>query len=177
MCSYCGCESEAVVAELMAEHETVGLMARRASTALATGDRRTTLDTCAEIAALFDAHGGKEEAGLFAELRAEGLAVDVVRGLEADHRRIEVGLALLAAGDTSHLGQVLAELLDHAEREDSDLFPAALQLLPNDAWSRISTLHQDRSACGRCAGRTRTRSASVRSAPGCLRPRGPGAAG
>lgn len=38
------------------------------------------MDTSAEIAALFDAHGGKEEAGLFAELRAEGHALDVVRG-------------------------------------------------------------------------------------------------
>ena len=146
MCSYCGCESEAVVAELMAEHETVGLLARRATTALAAGDRSTAVGTCGEIAALFDAHGSKEEAGLFAELVAEGLATDVVRGLEADHRRIEIGLALLAAGDTSHLGHVLADLVDHAEREDSDLFPAALQLLPNDAWARVKKVHQDRSA-------------------------------
>ena len=134
------------MAELMAEHETVGLLARRATIARAAGDQRTAVDTFAEIAALFDRHGGKEEAGLFAELRAEDLAVDVVQGLEADHRRIEVGLALLAAGDTSHLGQVLADLIDHAEREDSDLFPAALQLLPDDAWARISKVHRDRSA-------------------------------
>lgn len=144
MCSYCGCESEAVIAELMAEHETVGLLARRATSALAGGEQATAVDTCAEIAALFDAHGSKEEAGLFAELRAEGLATEVVRGLEADHRRIEVGLAVLAAGDTSHLGGVLADLLDHAEREDSDLFPAALQLLPDDAWDRVKKVHRDR---------------------------------
>ena len=145
MCSYCGCESEAVVAELMAEHETVGVLVRRATAALAAGDQEAAVQTCADIAVLFDAHADKEEAGLLGELGAEGLATDVVTGLEEDHRRIEVGLALLAAGDTSHLGRVLADLVDHAEREDSDLFPAALQLLPDDAWTRIRKVHQDRS--------------------------------
>ena len=106
-------------------------------------DRDEAVATCGEIAALFDRHAGKEEAGVFAELSAEGLAADVVRSLEEDHRRIELGLALLAAGDTTSLGRVLADLVDHAEREDSDLFPAALQLLPNDAWDRIRKVHQE----------------------------------
>lgn len=166
MCSYCGCESEAVIAELMAEHEQVGVLAQRATTALAAGDRDQAVTCCAEIAALFDRHGAKEEAGLFAEWRAGGLAPEAVQGLEADHRRIEVGLALLAAGDTTHLGHVLADLVDHAEKEDSDLFPAALQLLPNDAWRRISKVHQDSAA--RSAGSARVTGGDGSVAPEAL---------
>jgi len=141
MCSYCGCESETVIAELMADHEGIALLARAANTALAGGDVVGAVSACREIAAIFDHHGAKEEAGLFAEWQAERLDADVTARLEADHRRLELGLAQMAAGDTSHLDQVLADLLEHAGREDTDLFPAALALLPNDAWSRIRKVH------------------------------------
>ena len=137
MCSYCGCESDAVLAELVADHEQIGLLARRAEAALHAGDSAEATALCGEIAALFDAHGAKEEEGLFSELRAEGEAQAAVSRLEAEHRYLEVGLAQLAAGDLTSLGRVLAFLVDHADREDTDVFPAALLLLPNDAWSRI----------------------------------------
>jgi hypothetical protein len=57
-----------------------------------------------------------------------------------------VDLATLAAGDLSAIGRTLAALLDHAEREDTDLFPAALLLLPDDAWLRINKTHQELTA-------------------------------
>lgn len=143
MCSYCGCESEAVIAGLMADHEMVGVLAHQATSAHERGDTDEAVVTSARIAALFDAHGEEEETGLFAELKAQGLALDAVARLEADHHRIGVGLGLLAAGDTAALPQVLAELLDHAEREDTDLFPAALQLLPDECWARIKKIHNE----------------------------------
>jgi len=128
----------------MADHEKIGLLAQRAATALAEGDRDRAVASCAQIASIFDVHAVKEEAGLFAEARAEGLAGDVLGRLEEDHGSLEVDLALLAGGDTTHLGRILADLVDHAEREDSDLFPAVLQLLSNEAWARIKKVHQDR---------------------------------
>lgn len=138
MCSYCGCESERVIAELMAEHERIGLLCREARAAVDQGDGDRGVSLCREIAGLFDVHAGKEQDGLFRELRDEELAGDVVARLENDHRALVVGLAVLAAGDLTDMDRVLALLVDHAEREDSDLFPAALQLVPNKAWSRIS---------------------------------------
>lgn len=141
MCSYCGCEFEGVIAELMADHEEVALLARTAESALAGGDERDAVAVSSLVAGLFALHGAKEEAGLFAEMRAEDLAVDVIARLEEEHRRIRAALAVLARGDTTGLGRVLAELVDHAGREDTDLFPAALALLPNDCWPRIAKVH------------------------------------
>lgn len=142
MCSYCGCDSEAVIAELMADHEQMALRARQAIAALERGDVSGAVSACGEIAAAFDGHGAKEEAGLFAEWRTKALDASAIDHLEDDHRRLGIGLALLAAGDITHLGQVLAELVGHAGREDTDLFPAALGLLPNDAWARIHKVHE-----------------------------------
>lgn len=139
VCSYCGCESEKVIAVLMDDHERIGLLCREAQSAVDDGDRDRGVSLCREIARLFDVHAGKEQEGLFRELRAERLADDVVDRLEGDHRALVVALALLAAGDLTDMDEVLAALIDHAEREDSDLFPAALQLVPNEAWSRISS--------------------------------------
>jgi hypothetical protein len=153
MCSYCGCEARAVIVELMSEHETIARGARQAANALAGGDSAAAVSACREVAVFFHAHGAKEEAGLFAEWRAEGLNPDAIDRLEDDHRRLEAGLALLAGGDTDSLGRVFGDLLEHAGREDSDLFPAALQLLANDAWlgSRrsIPSTTSDRGLCRR----------------------------
>lgn len=146
MCTYCGCESEAFVAELMADHQRISALANQAVAALSRGDRAEAASTCAEVAALFGAHSEKEERGLFAELQAEPLAVDAISRLEADHRRLQVELSMLATGETSSMETILADLLDHAEREDSDLFPAALQLLGDDAWDRIAKVHRERTA-------------------------------
>lgn len=142
MCSYCGCESEQLVAELMADHERMATLAQQANAALDQGDAGRATELCALIAGLFDVHGAKEEDGLFAELRGEELAVESVARLEAEHRELEVGLAILAAGDLSALGRVLGRLVDHAGREDTDLFPAALMLLSNEAWLRVNKVHR-----------------------------------
>ncbi|MHB1446311.1 MAG: hemerythrin domain-containing protein [Acidimicrobiales bacterium] len=138
MCSYCGCDAEALLAELMAEHEQISLLARQATAALDRGDRTAAVAVCGEIASLFRAHGAKEESGLFAELRGEGLAVDSVVALEREHRELEVGIARLAGDDLAAIRSVLAQLMDHADRESTDLFPMSVMLLSNSAWSRIS---------------------------------------
>lgn len=137
MCSYCGCESRAVLVDLMSEHASIAYLAQQAVCALAAGEVTSAVLRCGEIARLFAAHGAKEEAGLFAEWRAAGLDADAIERLESDHRGLRSGLAALAAGDTGRLRQVLDNLLEHANREDSDLFPAALQLLPDHAWARV----------------------------------------
>lgn len=143
MCSYCGCDSESLVAELMSEHEEIAGLARQAAGAAANGDSQGATALCGQIARLFDAHGRREEEGLFAELRSEQLALDGLDRLEVDHRRLRERLGLLAGGDLADLGPVLADLLDHAGREDSDLFPYALVLLSNSAWVRISRIQRE----------------------------------
>ena len=142
MCSYCGCESEAVIAELMGEHAAIASMVDKVSAALHRGDRSGAESACAAIAAMFARHGRMEEDGLFSELGADPIATDTVAELEQDHRRLYEGLARVPTASAGEILEMLAELLDHANREDTDVFPTALQVLPDRAWERIADVHR-----------------------------------
>lgn len=139
MCSYCGCEGEAVIAELMADHARLAELARLVRQALAEGRASEAAENCARMAALFTAHGAKEETGLFAQLRLDPIATGAVEQLEAEHRHLE---SALLAGPRALGAAALVEALDllaaHAEREDTDVFPVALQVLPDEAWAKMA---------------------------------------
>ena len=143
MCSYCGCESEAVIAELMGEHAAIASMVDQVSAALHRGDRSEAESVCARIGAMFARHGRMEEDGLFSELRADPIATGTVAELEQDHRRLYEGLARVPTASAGEILEMLAELLDHANREDTDVFPTALQVLPDRAWERIAYVHRE----------------------------------
>ncbi|HET9070272.1 MAG TPA: hemerythrin domain-containing protein [Acidimicrobiales bacterium] len=138
MCSYCGCEAEPAVRALMAEHDRIADLAYRARAASVGGDPQAGA-LLAEVAAAFADHSRGEEAGLFAQLRLAGEGVEEVDELEAQHRRLRAALAdPTLAGRPTDLVAVLAELAEHAEREDDDLFPFALQRLPDESWSALA---------------------------------------
>jgi hypothetical protein len=139
MCSYCGCEAEAVIAGFMADHARIGDLEYRILQAI--DDQR--LDDAAgltrELAEVFARHSLSEEAGLFAQLRQKGEAIEEVDRLVGEHRRLRPSLA--AEDLISHpkrLRQLLAELALHAEVEDNDLFPFAIQMLPDDCWAELA---------------------------------------
>lgn len=153
MCSYCGCESETVISELMGEHATISALAREVQAALHQGDRGRAERACAEIASLFSVHGQKEERGLFTELALDSLATATVAELAADHRRLDAALAAAPGMDEKAIASVLDDLLGHANREDTDVFPTALQILPDDAWERVKKVHGAMSGHGTQAPR------------------------
>lgn len=144
MCSYCGCEAEPVIASLMNDHAAIATRARRIRGALADNHLEAARRFVAELASFFEHHGQVEEAGLFAQLRDEGEAAGEVAGLVDDHRRLVAGLSRPDIVERRQdLEQLLAELLAHAEVEDSDLFPFAMQVLPNPCWALVEKVHQE----------------------------------
>ena len=50
MCSYCGCEAEAVIAELMADHAQLASLAHLARQAIAGGELGVATEQCTRIA-------------------------------------------------------------------------------------------------------------------------------
>jgi hypothetical protein len=90
---------------------------------------------------LFAVHSQLEEEGLFAELMTDPLATDAISELTAEHRSLQSGLAALASGAPDASLSTLDTLVVHADREDTDVFPVALQILPNSAWERVKTVH------------------------------------
>lgn len=139
MCSYCGCEAEPLIKALMDDHEAIADLAYRAIQALGSGDTGTVRSFMAHLAERFRVHSLKEEAGLFAELAQAGEAATELDRLVDDHNRLR---PLLAAPDLAdqpdRLRAALAELAEHAETEDTDLFPFALQVLPAKSWDHIN---------------------------------------
>jgi hemerythrin-like domain-containing protein len=143
VCSYCGCGAEAVIAELMAEHAQLAELSRLLRRALADGEAELAAVRCAELAAFFAAHGAKEEQGLFAELALDPIATAAVAELSAEHRQLDGAFAagLPARGEGAIIA-ALDLLAAHADREDTDVFPVALQVLPDGAWERMAKASQ-----------------------------------
>lgn len=144
MCSYCGCEAEPVIESLMQDHAVISHLVYRVRRELAAGDVARAAELTADLAREFEVHSLGEEAGLFAEMSAAGEARAEIDRLIADHVRLRAALAepgvLADPVAAATLRVVLDDLVAHAETEDDDLFPFALQVLPAAAWDRINQL-------------------------------------
>jgi hemerythrin-like domain-containing protein len=134
MCDYCDCRSQPQIAALSAEHEV--LLAITAAIRRSVADGRTIRPELAELAELLAPHAAREEAGLFAVLRDAGVGEDYVGHFEEEHRRLEE--LLETAGHERHAAVALVDLLDeHILREETDMFPAARQLLDAAQWDAV----------------------------------------
>jgi hemerythrin-like domain-containing protein len=135
MCDYCGCRSEPEIAALSADHEHMLELTAQLRRAHEMGV--SALDVVAELAGALGPHARREELGIFAALVAEGVDAEYVAVFERDHDIIH---DLLSRDDAPSQALRIVELLeDHILREESDLFPAAHQMLGSDAWATIAT--------------------------------------
>ncbi|HWM22631.1 MAG TPA: hemerythrin domain-containing protein [Ilumatobacteraceae bacterium] len=148
MCDYCGCRSEPEIAALSADHERMLTLTAALRRAHESGAPAPEL--IAELTGLLGPHARREERGVFAALVAEGIDAAYVLRFEHDHDTIE---ELLADADARHQIAPIVDLLeDHILREESDLFPAAYQLLGSDAWETIAaSISTDESPDGAAA--------------------------
>lgn len=143
MCSYCGCEAEPVISTLMDDHAAIASLVREVEKHLDAGEVERAFEYAADLAIMFNRHTQSEERGLFCQLQAAGEATEEVVRLLADHREIRAGLIVAARSrDGGMLRHVLDRLVVHAQTEDNDLFPFALQRLPNERWALIEDVHQ-----------------------------------
>jgi hemerythrin-like domain-containing protein len=134
MCDYCGCRSEPEIAALSADHEH--MLELTAQLRRAHEMSVSALDVVAELAGALGPHARREERGIFAALVAEGVDAEYVAVFERDHDIIH---DLLSRDDAPSQALRIVELLeDHILREESDLFPAAHQMLGSDAWASIA---------------------------------------
>lgn len=134
MCDYCGCRSEPEIAALSADHEHMLELTAQLRRAHEMGV--SALDVVAELAGALGPHARREELGIFAALVAEGVDAEYVAVFERDHDIIH---DLLSRDDAPSQALRIVELLeDHILREESDLFPAAHQMLGSDAWASIA---------------------------------------
>ncbi len=123
-------------------HETSGRLRR----AIRAGDDDAARRWLSELTDLMGPHLATEEAGLFAELRGDETAREVVERLCDDHDELAAALRQ-PDGDQPDWRPVLAgldKLRDHIDKEEYGLFPAAVILLSMPAWERITAAVPDR---------------------------------
>lgn len=141
MCTYCGCEAEPVMKALMEDHAEVAALIREINHSVEEGGSQRAATATAQLAELFGRHSEAEEAGIFHQLVLAGEATRQIEQLLEAHRRLRSGL-----GDPditlqpARLRELLLELRHHAEIEDTDLFPFALQALPSQSWHLIGRM-------------------------------------
>ena len=135
MCDYCDCRSHLEITALSADHEALLSVTAAMGESLAAG-HPVSGHHVDELRGLLVPHAQREEVGLFAAMRDAGVDPHYVGWFEDDHQRIE-GLLATAAHDCS-AARLLIELVeDHILREETDMFPAARQLLDPDQWDAV----------------------------------------
>lgn len=141
MCDYCDCRSTPEIGELSAEHDVITGLLRMLGAAARVAD--TPPGAAVEaIRTLLPTHADREERGVFAGLRAAGVPAGYVEQFEAEHDRIDALLAELdRPGWREASAQLVVLLSDHILREESDVYPAAHQLIADDQWDLMRSAH------------------------------------
>lgn len=136
MCDYCGCREHEAIAQLSIEHETVLEMLTELQRHADKHDSAAARPLLARLHDVLCPHALREEHWVFAELEHAGVAPTYIIMFEADHQQI-----LFARTETANWEPATRELVrtlrDHIAREESDLFPAARQLLIPSQWDAV----------------------------------------
>jgi hemerythrin-like domain-containing protein len=145
MCDYCGCRNQPEINELSDEHDRLLDLAYQLHRLARRGSHAEVLAVVdGEFAALLDRHTGKEEQGLFTQLRSCDEADDRLDTLVGEHRELEARLAVVreaAAGWREVLTELVDDLDQHILDEEVDLFPYAMYELRAPQWDLVAEAH------------------------------------
>ncbi len=140
MCTYCGCEQLPAIAHLAHEHDEIERLASDLAATVEAGRSQQASALLANLVRAFEQHAAGEEAGLFEQLRQAGEGLAELDRLVGEHRAFREQLTdQCLLDDSARTQRVLRELCEHADVEDTDLFPFAQQVLPDWRWEQLGT--------------------------------------
>lgn len=137
MCDYCNCRSHPEIAELSAEHDRLEAMLHELAARVSAGDELGAQASLTALRGALERHAGREEGGVFAALRAVDVDGGYLDGFLEDHDALH-GLVDGTGGWRERAAEVTRLLHAHIQREESDLFPAAHQLLTPRQWDAVA---------------------------------------
>lgn len=141
MCDYCGCRAHDAIANLSVEHETLFALLSELQRHVGAHDAAAAKPLLERLHDALTPHALREEHGVFAELEHAGIDHTYIDMFQEDHNRIHALLAGTDATDWEPAAHELVRMLrDHIAREESDLFPAAHQLLVPGQWDTVDRL-------------------------------------
>lgn len=145
MCDYCRCRANDAIANLSVEHEELLGMLTDLQRHADTLDAAAAKPLLERLHHALTPHALREEHGVFAELEHAGIDQTYIDMFQQDHDAIHSLLAGTDATDREPAARehALARTLrDHIAREESDLFPAAHQLLVPGQWDAVDRSHR-----------------------------------
>lgn len=138
MCTYCGCQSIAMIGRFMAEHVDIVNTAGEVRDAVRSHQNPSA--PAAQLAHLLTPHTRAEEVGLFTVLARNELFGEQIRRLCSEHTELDAQLAAIAAGDVALVDTFVYALREHVNREENGLFPAAAIELDGPDWEVVEEL-------------------------------------
>lgn len=139
MCSYCGCrESLSIIARYSKEHDEIVNALGEVRRAVAADDHALVLQRTADLRGLLVPHTESEERSMFAELRTVEEFTATIDGLCAEHVEINRRVDAVDAGEAGAYDRLERILMDHIDKEENGLFPAAIMALDGEAWDRAT---------------------------------------
>lgn len=140
MCDYCDCRSHAEVALLSADHEVLLGLVRDLACAVYEVDRERARALVGRLDERLARHSVREERGVFAQLRDAVVDDGYVDRFERDHDQLHALLGRMDGDEWQRTApDLIAVLSEHIAREESDLFPAAHQLLAPSQWDAVAS--------------------------------------
>lgn len=140
MCEYCGCRQVEPIADLMDEHMELLEITGDLRRALLDHDTVRAVTKRDALVNLLSRHTGREEAGVFAALKAQGDYLDEVVALEGEHVSLDEAVAALdleAPAAVPLLDRLAGELSDHIDKENLGIFPVAVVTLGATGWDIV----------------------------------------
>jgi hypothetical protein len=136
MCDYCDCRSHPEIAALSHDHEAVLALTAALRRASAGAGERSIDALLDELAAVLAPHTRREEVGVFGALRDVDVPDDYVGVFEHDHAEIDATMAVTRQ-DHAHLSRLVTLVERHVHAEETDMYPAAHQLLAPADWDDL----------------------------------------
>lgn len=138
MCDYCDCRSHPQIASLSAEHDELLELLGQLVRAVAGDDRTAAMGIVSRVDAILGDHAHREERGIFAALRSADVASSYIGRFEQEHVVVHDVIGRSTSEDWQQSARTLVGLLaEHIAREETDLFPAAHQLLTPKHWDDV----------------------------------------
>ena len=150
MCDYCDCRSHPAISALSADHEVLLDLLDALRESVAMEERVQARVLVVHLHDVLHDHATREERGVFTQLRRELRDETYVTMFERDHEVLH-GLLDACAGDAwQQAARELVELLrEHILREETDLFPAAHQMLEPSHWNAVDAAVVESATSGR----------------------------
>lgn len=147
VCNYCGCRAIEPVAQLTADHERIQNISGDVRRAVSRDDHATAATLLRELHDVLTVHDAVEELAVYPAMARHSEYADKIGTMFDEHDDLDdvLGTALRtaqatdpAAADWTEVLAALGALVEHIQREEYGLFPAAAIALAPEEWEHAA---------------------------------------